>query len=138
MASNREARPTPLQHLFGRALRFVGGDGGAVTALAQRRQRLGDAGIGAAVLGCNTFINLKKPLVHGLRLGRLAAARGEAAGEQHRHPVADHRANLLRTQRRIAAFAQGFVNSVGQIWKRVDQRPIEVEQQKELAHRSAG
>src|SRR5439155_1670656 len=88
------AEPEPFerrQHYHRRLLQFVGAYSGAIAAPAQLRQSLADAGVGPGKGGRVGFLDLDIARQRLSRLGIAAAARRKAAGDQGRHPVADHR-----------------------------------------------
>ena len=126
----------PAQHPDGRALQFIGADRGAVAVPTQRHEGLAHPRKGA---GQPRRIGLIEGDIPRQQLGGLfgaAAAGGEGAGHKGRNPVADHRHDLLRNQRRIPTLMQDFVQRIGQIRDAVDQRAVEVEEQKEPGHQA--
>jgi len=62
-------------------------------------------------------------------------ARGKGARDKCRHPVADHAPDLGRRQRPAAVFAQHFVKRGAQVEHGVDERAIEIKNEKKAFHK---
>jgi predicted Zn-dependent protease len=81
------------------------------------------------------FVDLEKAGQRHRRLGRVGAARGQRPRDKRRHPVADHSFDLARRQCPASAFAQHLVECGAQIEHGVDERAVEIEDEKKAFHK---